>query len=465
MDNNTYNQLIIMKKTKTILMVAISILVPLITGFYLMNTIYETGESENYMNQDRIGPDLTTPVLNSAELISGNYNLAWTLPPSSLGTPDGDYDVFIDGVDTNKEHRTTSMQTQIHTLDTSVSHCFSIQPRWTQVADDFPVSNEICVPPSESTTQPDENIETFSNLEIPQCYKFVTKWGTKGTGDGQFLRAHDIDFDPSGEFIYVSDRDRNDIQKFDSEGNFITKWGSTGSAPGQFDIPYGLDVDSDGNVYVADRENHRIQKFDSEGNFIEEYYQFGKNLKFKEPEEVEFDDTNQVIYVTDTGNDRIIKFDSDFNFLKMWGSSGDSPGEFRHPHGMALDSKGNVYVSERDNTRIQKFDSEGNFILSWGREGTDDGEFVHLEHIDIGNNDLIFVTDGGERGASGGENFQVFDTEGNFLMKVGSAGTGDGQFGEAEHSGVDPEGNVYITERKNARVSKFSPSNDCLGIP
>ena len=43
-----------MKKTKTILMVAISILVPLITGFYLMKTIYETGESENYMNQDLI---------------------------------------------------------------------------------------------------------------------------------------------------------------------------------------------------------------------------------------------------------------------------------------------------------------------------------------------------------------------------------------------------------------------------
>ena len=51
------------------------------------------------------------------------------------------------------------------------------------------------------------------------------------------------------------------IQKFDSNGKFITKWGSDGSSDGQFKFPNSVAVDSSGNVYVTDTGNNRIQKF------------------------------------------------------------------------------------------------------------------------------------------------------------------------------------------------------------
>jgi tripartite motif-containing protein 71 len=43
--------------------------------------------------------------------------------------------------------------------------------------------------------------------------------------------------------------------------SFITKWGSKGEGDGQFHIPEAVNVDSSDNVYVADSSNNRIQKF------------------------------------------------------------------------------------------------------------------------------------------------------------------------------------------------------------
>ena len=42
---------------------------------------------------------------------------------------------------------------------------------------------------------------------------------------------------------------------------FVTKWGSLGSGDGQFNGPGGVAVDGSRHVFVADTGNNRIQKF------------------------------------------------------------------------------------------------------------------------------------------------------------------------------------------------------------
>ena len=50
---------------------------------------------------------------------------------------------------------------------------------------------------------------------------------------------------PDETVVYVTDYDNHRIQKFTSSGEFIAKWGSYGSGDGQFLTSYGVAVDID----------------------------------------------------------------------------------------------------------------------------------------------------------------------------------------------------------------------------
>ena len=68
-------------------------------------------------------------------------------------------------------------------------------------------------------------------------YDLIKIWGSKGTGNGQFNRPHDLDFSPSEKYLYSVDRDGNRIQVFDKNGTFLFKWGTLGNADGQMHVP------------------------------------------------------------------------------------------------------------------------------------------------------------------------------------------------------------------------------------
>ena len=63
---------------------------------------------------------------------------------------------------------------------------------------------------------------------------FITKWGQRGSGNGQFSFPRGICSNPAGN-IYVVDSGNNRIQKFTGHGRFLLKWGTKGQANGQFE--------------------------------------------------------------------------------------------------------------------------------------------------------------------------------------------------------------------------------------
>lgn len=181
------------------------------------------------------------------------------------------------------------------------------------------------------------------------------RWGSAGTGNGQFNAPVGIALDSSGN-VYVADTGNNRIQKFDATGTYITKWGAAGTGNGQFNAPTGIVVDSGDNVYVVDRGNNRVQKFSSTGTYITKWGTTGAgNGQFNSPRHMSVDSSNN-IYVADTGNNRIQKFDSTGTYLAQWGSSGTGNGQFTGPRAVVVSSAGSVaYVSDTGNNRIERF--------------------------------------------------------------------------------------------------------------
>ncbi len=95
---------------------------------------------------------------------------------------------------------------------------------------------------------------------------FIRAWGSAGTGDGQFgptaTPSLDLAVDSSDNVVVV-DPTNNRVEKFRPVGTFITKWGTLGTGNGQFTTPAGVAVSSSDSIHVVDRGlvNGRVEVF------------------------------------------------------------------------------------------------------------------------------------------------------------------------------------------------------------
>jgi hypothetical protein len=90
------------------------------------------------------------------------------------------------------------------------------------------------------------------------AWVYEGKWGSTGSGNGQFNLAQGIAVAPNGS-IYVMDTRNYRVQYFTSTGSFLGKWGSRGSGNGQFNEARGVAVAPNADVYVAETINDRVQ--------------------------------------------------------------------------------------------------------------------------------------------------------------------------------------------------------------
>jgi DNA-binding beta-propeller fold protein YncE len=172
-----------------------------------------------------------------------------------------------------------------------------------------------------------------------------------GSNDSKdaFNEPTGIAFAANGD-LFISDGYVNSrIIKFNRDGDYLSHWGSKGDGDGQFNLVHDVTLDAAGKVYVADRTNQRVQIFDASGKFL------GKWTGIGAPWGLTYVAKENVIYMCDGLNNRVIKLGLDGQIQGVLGSQGRIQGKFDFVHNIAVDSEGSIYVVEIKNWRVQKF--------------------------------------------------------------------------------------------------------------
>jgi hypothetical protein len=145
---------------------------------------------------------------------------------------------------------------------------------------------------------------------------FLAAFGSLGAGNGQFNDPTDVAAEPDepGTY-YVVDSGNGRVQKAKASWSsktetlslsYVSQFGSKGSGAGQFSAPTSVAADpTTGDVAVTDTGNHRIEEFLPAGSYVATFGSAGSgSLATETPKGVSADPTGD-LYVADPSNDRI----------------------------------------------------------------------------------------------------------------------------------------------------------------
>ena len=191
------------------------------------------------------------------------------------------------------------------------------------------------------------SIFVFSN-DGKRLVRTFGEAGVEGSDEKHFGRPTAVAWLPDGTFFVADGYTNARVMKFDKNGNFLTSWGTKGTGPGQFQVPHSIAIDRTGRVFVADKGNHRIQIFDQNGKFIVQWTQI------RSPDHVMMS-ANSRVWVADGVTNKFLKYALNGSLEYSWGTYGTFPGGIWGVHQFSVDAEGNLYAAEALGGRTQKF--------------------------------------------------------------------------------------------------------------
>jgi DNA-binding beta-propeller fold protein YncE len=222
--------------------------------------------------------------------------------------------------------------------------------------------------------------------------------------------------------------------------------------------PDNIVFDAAGNAYITDNDHKshfRVLKVSPQGIRIAEWRVFrAVQGRSSGPEGIAIDSDGN-IFVTDGGALRVLKFSPTGKLLMSIGSKHRWFHDLGH---VAVDSAGYIYVAEGGANRIQKISSDGKRVAVWQRsKGSRYDQWNSPETIAVRSDGSLVVED------AGNHRIVVISTRtGQTQFVFGERGNGPGQFVEDEGSGVDDQGNIYVSDWTLQRVQKFDPQGKLL---
>lgn len=310
-----------------------------------------------------------------------------------------------------------------------------------------------------------ELVDPYAEGELTlEPVMILNETGVASTADGQLALPRNMAVGADGR-IYVLDSGNHRLQVFEPDGTFVTAWGSFGTEEGQFNEPWGIAV-SEEHVYVADTWNHRVQKFTLDGDFVDAFGASGSpdpesgdeglGLFFGPRSIVLLNDGR--LLVTDTGNHRMQVLDSEGNFEFQVGAFGNDLGQMNEPVGLGNGPDGYIYLADTWNSRVQQFSPDLFAVSDWLVDAWDGTSINNKPYVAVDSANRVYVTD------PEGYRVLIFNSDGTYIGRFGTFGTGRNNFGLPNGIAIDAEDNIYIADSGNNRILKFA-SPFAPGVP
>ncbi len=258
--------------------------------------------------------------------------------------------------------------------------------------------------------------KVISNLKRP--------WGVAVNSKGHVIVAEYT----SGR-IMIYDKNYEQIQTFDSRGNASA----------------GVTIDGDDNIYVSDREKHNVQKFTANGQFLSAVGTKGnQRLQFNAPCGLSYNNTNDKVYVSDNFNNRVQVLNTDLTFHSIINTIG-----LKQTADISFDSVGNAYIANFNAHNVMVCDSNGKLLRKFGTKGNGPRQLSYPLGITVSNTDTVYVAE------MSGNRISIFKTNGEFIHSIGSKGTKEGEFSGPAGIAIDSEGHIVVTDRESGRIQVF----------
>lgn len=214
--------------------------------------------------------------------------------------------------------------------------------------------------------------------------------------------------------------------------------GGEGLEPRQFRDPRGLAVSRYGDLIVADTGNRRVQVFTKKGLALR---------LVLGPYTVERAEGSVRLRPASPGRR----------------ASPDGPGcepslEFARgtwePRDVAADPCGRFFIADYEHGLIHVFNAAGCWQASWDGAGQESPALVHPIRLAVDRKRRLYVIQEGQ------DFVTVLDAEGRFVERIETADEARSRFLPLAIA-VDPDGNIYLSDRATRRVSVVCPGDPC----
>jgi serine/threonine protein kinase/sugar lactone lactonase YvrE len=235
--------------------------------------------------------------------------------------------------------------------------------------------------------------------------------------------------------------------------------GRSGDEKGSFNEPSVICARF-GKIIVGDTVRRKFQIFTREGKYLAESQPVPgtKGTKtaggaFSKPSAVSIDARGR-IFATDSGDHYIRIFDGQGKFSKEVFNRGGKDGGLG---GIICDPSGLIYVSDPDNGCVHVMNAEnGQWLRKVGSKGTGDGQLQLPSGLALDRFNQLYVVDYSTSRVS------VFSKAGIFQRAFGGKGTGKGLFNVPRGIAIDRFDRLYIADSLNHRVQVFNTNGQYL---